>query len=653
MNPAGDSDAELASWRLVAETLPAMVFTASPNGAIEFVNRRWSEFTGFPAEVALGDRWASLIHPDDLDRTSAAWSKALTSCESFELEMRVRKADGSYAWLHSSAAPLRAPSGRIQRWIGTCVDIDTRRRAEESVREQEALLVDSARRFQALGEALPVICWTADAEGWIDWYNRRWYEYTGQSEREARGWGWQAAHHPDDFLEVMRKWPDSIATGQGFEMEFRLRRHDGVFHWFLTRAEPFRDENGSVVRWYGSNVDIDAQKRALERSKRIAETMQDVFLPKSLPQKAGLRFDAIYLPAEKDALVGGDWFDAFELPDGRTVFSIGDVAGHGLEASITVGRVRQAIYTLALRLDNPADILKEADRILRYQEPETMVTAIVGSIDASLRRLTYASAGHPPPLVASRRGEPARSLRYGDPPLGVGEPRDFTLRELEIEPDMVVALFTDGMVEFGRNIEAAEEKLKSAVGLLVGNTKLPRPARAVQELVFNDEPSTDDAALMILQFSEANVEMFAQDPGDLEKTWRFHSSDPYSAHHSRREIVAHLRRVGAEDEGLFVAELIIGEILANTVEHAPGLVEVELDWRGEKPLVSVRDAGSGALRVSGDLPDDPLAEDGRGIFLAKTLAEHFSLRHLPGYGTEVTARLPLLRRAPPVTPQEN
>ena len=109
-------------------------------------------------------------------------------------------------------------------------------------------------------------------------------------------------------------------------------RYDGVYHWHLARVEPVRDDKGTIISWYGTVVDIEAQKAALERTKRVAETLQKAFLPRALPQRASLRFDATYVSAEEDALVGGDWYDAFEMPDGRLGFSIGDVAGHGIEA---------------------------------------------------------------------------------------------------------------------------------------------------------------------------------------------------------------------------------------------------------------------------------------------------------------------------------
>jgi len=639
-----DSNADFAAWRHTADTLPSMLFTARPDGTIEFVNRRWIDFLGLGAAPPGNDHWRDIAHPDDLKVAARQWLHSVRTGEELAVELRVRKADGSYVWVYAGAAPMRDRDGAVVRWYGSIFDIDASKRAHRTLREREAMLADSERRFRVLAEAIPVICWTADAGGWLDWYNQRWFEFTGQLPEEAAGWGWQAAHHPDDFLEVMRKWPHSIATGEPFEMEFRLRRHDGVFHWFLNRAEPLRDANGRIVRWYGSNVDIDAQKKAFERTKRIAETLQDVFLPKELPQRANLRLDAVYLPAEKDALVGGDWFDAFEMPDGRLGFSIGDVTGHGLQASVIVGRLRQAIFTLAFQLQDPAQILEATDRILRHQEPDTMVTALVGFIDASQTVMTYASAGHPPPIVANRNEETKTLAAHGELPLGIGSGLSLSTHTVAIEPDTVIALYTDGMIEFSRDVITAEAKLRAAVALIVGNTTIARPALAVQEIVFDDVSTRDDAALLLLQFSTVERDSLADKPDALEKTWRFHSSDAFTAHSSRHEIMAYLRRMAAVPSEVFTGELILGEILANTVEHAPGLVEVHIDWTGEKPAVTIRDTGPGLRALDGALPSDLMAEGGRGIFLIKALAEKATVKPSPGYGTEIRAILPISRK---------
>ena len=637
-------DESFEAWRAAADTMPGMIFTARADGTVEFVNRRFLEFFGFPEDAVLDLAWRSVVHPDDLNPTINILLRALQRSEEFTVEARVRRPDGEYVWLRVSSAPLLGDDGKVVRWYGSAIDIDALKRAGESIRERDALLVDSERRFRVLAEAIPVICWTADSEGWIDWYNQRWFDYTGQTPGEAIGWGWQAAHHPDDFLEVMRRWPHSISTGERFEMEFRLRRHDGVFHWYLARAEPLRDPAGAIVRWYGSNVDIDAQKKALERTKRIAETLQDVFLPKELPRPPGIRLDAVYLPAERDALVGGDWFDAFELPDGKLCVSIGDVAGHGLSASVVVGRLRQAIYTLAQRSHDPATILEDTDQILRRQDPDALVTALVGFVDEQRSQFVYATAGHPPPMIAYDANTPAAMLTTGSPPLGVGAGTGIADHVVPLRPDCVVALYTDGFVEFSHDGLGTEERLAEAVSLVVGNTTIARPALAIKDIIFRGRPTLDDAALMLMQFSNVDHGVASADASGLKRTWRFHSSDAYTAHASRHEIMAYLRRLAIDPEQVFTGELILGEILANTVEHAPGLVEVDIDWTGEKPIVTIRDTGPGMRATPANLPSDLLSEGGRGLYLITELSEGATIRPSPGYGTEVRAVLPIARK---------
>jgi len=217
-------------------------------------------------------------------------------------------------------------------------------------------------------------------------------------------------------------------------------------------------------------------------------------------------------------------------------------------------------------------------------------------------------------------------------------------QSVPIEADAVVALYTDGLIEFGRDAIAAERKLQAAVALLVGNKNIARPALAVQELVFNDMPARDEAALLLMQFSRV-VSSLKDAPRTLERTWRFHSSDAYTAHTSRHEITKHLRALASDPEEVFAGERILGEIFANTVEHAPGLVEVDLDWTGALPVVTVRDTGPGLRELNGALPEDVMDEGGRGIFLIRALSEDASGKASPGYGTELRVTLPIRRKS--------
>jgi PAS domain S-box-containing protein len=139
-------------------------------------------------------------------------------------------------------------------------------------RRAEQLLADSEEQFRTLAESIPQLAWMADGTGWVFWYNRRYYDYTGATLTEAQGWGWRAAHHPDHVARVVERISRSWRTGEPWEDTFPLRGRDGTWRWFLSRALPIRNEQGFVVRWFGTNTDITEQREAealLER--RVAE----------------------------------------------------------------------------------------------------------------------------------------------------------------------------------------------------------------------------------------------------------------------------------------------------------------------------------------------------------------------------------------------
>ena len=133
-------------------------------------------------------------------------------------------------------------------------DFSDYKRAEEALQKSE-------EQFRTLANAIPQLCWTANADGWITWYNRRWYEYTGTTPEQMEGWGWQSLHDPEVLPRVLERWGVSVASGTSFEMVFPLRSADGVFRPFLTRVMPLKDADGNVMRWFGTNTDISEQKQ--------------------------------------------------------------------------------------------------------------------------------------------------------------------------------------------------------------------------------------------------------------------------------------------------------------------------------------------------------------------------------------------------------
>jgi len=262
-----------------------------------------------------------------------------------------------------------------------------------------------------------------------------------------------------------------------------------------------------------------------ERQHRVADSFQEASLPNSLPEVHGLRFDAVYLPGSNEAQVGGDWYDAVRLLDGRVVISIGDVCGSGLNAAVRMGTMRQIIRGIAqvhadpslmldaadraLRLENPDDIvtaqvhadpslmLDAADRALRLENPDDIVTAFVAVLDPVSKTLAYASAGHPPPMLRYSDGR-VEPISDGGLPLGIRQGRDAASgRMIDISDVSALVLYTDGLSESFRDPLDGEEKL---IALLAEGSVLAdaHPARALKEAFLDGGSASDDVAILVV-----------------------------------------------------------------------------------------------------------------------------------------------------------
>jgi PAS domain S-box-containing protein len=173
-----------------------------------------------------------------------------------------REFDASY-----NGAPLFGAAGNIVGGFITIRDITQELRATRALQQSES-------QFRTLANAIPQLCWIANADGWIFWYNDRWYEYTGTTPQQMEGWGWQSVHDPDALPKVLERWQAAIATGEPWEDTFPLRRQDGSYGWFLSRALPILDGEGKVDRWFGTNTDITEQRRAEEKVRESEERLR-------------------------------------------------------------------------------------------------------------------------------------------------------------------------------------------------------------------------------------------------------------------------------------------------------------------------------------------------------------------------------------------
>jgi CHASE3 domain sensor protein len=249
--------------------------------------------------------------------------------------------------------------------------------------------------------------------------------------------------------------------------------------------------------------EMRANRRAYEEEKRIADLLQEAFIQKALPHIAAVALDAVYVPAGMETQVGGDWYDAFELPDKRILFSIGDVCGHGIQAAIVMSRARQAILSAGMSATDPGTVLALANEVLLLQD-STMVTAICGYIEPWSMKIAYATAGHPPPILALPDGS-ARALPASGPPLGATHGIAYTTFIEQGAFDAMLVLYTDGLIEYERDIVRGEERLLEAVKD-VARTRPEHPAQNVFDSIFKAAGPPDDVALLVATFAEGPPE---------------------------------------------------------------------------------------------------------------------------------------------------
>jgi serine phosphatase RsbU (regulator of sigma subunit)/anti-sigma regulatory factor (Ser/Thr protein kinase) len=383
-------------------------------------------------------------------------------------------------------------------------------------------------------------------------------------------------------------------------------------------------------RRQGAEAALRERELLHARDRSWSRSFARAVLPPRLPVVTGCRFDAVYEPGANDRQVGGDWYDAMQLVDGRILVSIGDVAGSGVEAAVVMGVARQIMRGIAQLHADPALMLDAADRALRLEHDDVFVTAWVGVIDLVTRRLVYASAGHPPALLAWPDGTLVE-LRDGALPLGVREGHQARSTRLELPDGALLVLYTDGLSEATHDVLVGETRVRAAASA-IASLPWSAPAREMQRRVLA-EAATDDVAILVSRF-------------DLQETERCirrmtcDASDMDAARALRAAFLAVLRERDFRPADYQNAELVFGELLGNVVRHADGdrRVEIAIDCGGARTVLHVFDWGPG-FRHSSRLPADPYAESGRGLFIVAALTLEFTVTEREGRGSHARATL--------------
>lgn len=206
------------------------------------------------------------IHPEDRDRVSDEIANAIRNVATFKSEYRVVAPDGRLTWIVASGRPRLDASGVVHRFPGVAIDVTQQHLVQDALSESEL-------RFRTLADAMPQMVWSTLPDGYHDYYNARWYEFTGVPAGSTDGEGWNGMFHPDDQDIAWQTWRHSLASGEPYQIEYRLRHHTGQYRWTLGRALPIRDEQGRIVRWIGTCTDIHESRLAAEERELVAQEL--------------------------------------------------------------------------------------------------------------------------------------------------------------------------------------------------------------------------------------------------------------------------------------------------------------------------------------------------------------------------------------------
>ena len=233
-----------------------------------------------PGTIKTYQDWRQLTHPDDIEKIEAERDEKIANHEPFDLEFRILHKSGQKHWLSAKGGAIYNDEGDILRVLGINEDITLRKKADKKIQDLIEQLQqaneeyrESEDRFHTLADNIPNLAWMADADGWIFWYNKQWYEYTGTTLEEMQGWGWQKVHHPDYVDSVTEEWNTKLTNEEPYDNIFPLKGKDGNYRWFLTRITPIRDAQGNLIRWFGTNTDITER---INREKELEITMDEL-----------------------------------------------------------------------------------------------------------------------------------------------------------------------------------------------------------------------------------------------------------------------------------------------------------------------------------------------------------------------------------------
>jgi PAS domain S-box-containing protein len=542
-------------YRSLVQAGAQVVWVTTPAGEIAEDAPEWRLITGQTAEEYRRGGWLAAVHPEDTDRVSRDWQECLGTGKVFASRYRVRTKTGSYRHYDVRAVPIER-AGKIIEWVGASTDVTAQREAEEMRGRLTEQLSAAALRTARLQQATSMLAEALTVDKVVEIITEVGRSAIG-AERSTvalldaerlrlrtitpggllNGPGASTAEIPLDTPSVMTaaitsrrpvllENPDALRRyfEADVDVSLYLAHSDerawvglpltssgaalGALRFAFTRPRQITEEERVFLEALAGQCAMALERAALfEREHTTAETLQRSLLPDRLPTVPGIILEARYLPVTRNMEIGGDWYDAFRLPDGKLAVAAGDVMGKGLTAAAGMGRVRNALRALALTDPRPAAVLAGLDRLFIATELDEQVTTVAYLVvDPETGEGMAGNAGHLPPLLLSAGAPPRLDPTEGGTPLGWASPRQqYAFR---LPPGNTAVLYSDGLVENRkRGLDAGLDELV-AVAAKAPPDVLEDPARLLSYLVdrmLAGYEQDDDVTVLVLHMPGRGV----------------------------------------------------------------------------------------------------------------------------------------------------
>ncbi len=656
-----------ARFLAVSESIPFGLWHCNAEGRVIHMSRSFLELTGMTLADVRNGGWFERVVPEDAERIRTAWRNRDTWSELWEDEYRIRGVDDRLHTILCRGREVKDERGERIGWTGVNFDLTERAKARDQLR----FLADAGRLLSLSLDPASILERVANlvVPRYADWCS---IDIVGEQESDL-----QTAvvrHRDPEKLEVLRQlrgYPRDVDESRGTLKVLRtgkselyevisdellrqsardtrfldllqgiqlrsvmivpLRARDSILGVMtLAQAESGRNFSEDDVR-FGEILAARAalaydNARSYAKEQRVADTFQRASLPRSLPRVPGVRLRATYVPGATESEIGGDWYDAFSLPDGKLAISIGDVAGKGLRAAVSMASARQALRSAAFESSAPGQVLSRVNRLLTY-EGGGMVTALFGVLDPLTMNFSFASAGHPPPLLARSDGKVETLLCKGLP-LGLFSDHAYDEVAVKLDNGSLLVLYTDGLIEFNRDLGEGERILREAVAGELA-VQSPDPSATITRRVILGAPQ-DDVAVLTVSVSATPLETL-----DLVV-----ASQPANARVIRQSLRRFAAGVGLDELRTTSFLVACGEAISNVIEHAYGIAEGPLLLRAfreeEDIIVNVKDRG----RWRAPRPEGR----GRGLPLMNALMDKVEVER-DQTGTTVSLRMSLAEGA--------